>query len=293
MAQTTEPTWTLGALLDWTAKHLAQKGVESPRLDAEVLLANAALCKRIDLYGTRYSDVASPEVRQTYRELIRKRLEGCPVAYLVSRKEFYGLGFMVSPAVLIPRPDTECVVNECLRLARALPEPGVLDVGTGSGAIAVAVARQHKGARVTATDLSPAALAVAERNAACHGLNGRVRFLPGDLFAPIPTGEQFDFILSNPPYIAHEDMAKLPVGVRHYEPHLALDGGPGGFAVFDRLVAQARQFLKPGGYLVVEIGSPQEGHARQRVSAYPEYDLGKTIRDGSGHPRVLVARRQP
>jgi release factor glutamine methyltransferase len=194
--------------------------------------------------------------------------------------------------VLIPRPDTECVVNECLRLARALPGPAILDVGTGSGAIAVAVARQHKGARLTATDLSPAALAVAERNAARHGLAGRIRFLHGDLFAPIPPTEQFHFILSNPPYIAHEDMEKLPDGVRHHEPHLALDGGPGGFAVFDRLVEQARQFLKPSGYLIVEIGSPQEEHARRRIAGFAGYELGKTIRDGSGHPRVLAVRRQ-
>src|SRR5262249_41634264 len=138
-----------------------------------------------------------------------------------------------------------------------------------------------------------AALAVAERNAARHGLAARIRFLPGDLFAPIPPLEQFDFILSNPPYIAHEDMDKLPVEVRHYEPHVALDGGPGGFAVFDRLGGPARQSRKPGGYLILETGSPQEKRARQRITACPGYDLGKTVRDGSGHPRVLVARRQP
>jgi release factor glutamine methyltransferase len=283
--------WTIGRLLDWTVGFLKQKGSESPRLDAEVLLAHALGCRRIDLY-TRYDEAAADDARQRFRDLVRQRVEGCPVAYLVGRKEFFSLEFEVGRDVLIPRPDTECVVNECLRLARALPEPAVLDVGTGSGAIAVAVARQHKGARLTATDLSPAALALAERNAARHSLAERVRFLHGDLFAPLPPGEQFEFILSNPPYIAHEDMERLPVGVRHYEPHLALDGGPGGFAVFDRLVDGARQFLRVGGYLIVEIGSPQEDYARQRIAACSDYELGKTIRDGSGHPRVLVARRQ-
>jgi release factor glutamine methyltransferase len=288
----TDQPWTIGRLLDWTAGFLKQKGSESPRLDAEVLLANALGCRRIELY-TRYEEQASEEVRQRFRDLVRQRIEGCPVAYLVGRKEFFSLEFEVSRDVLIPRPDTECVVVECLRLAKPLAEPDVIDVGTGSGAIAVAVARQHKGARVTATDLSAAALAVARRNAERHGLGERIRFLEGDLFGPIPEGERFDFVLSNPPYIPHEDLPKLPVGVRQYEPTLALDGGPGGYAVFERLVDRARQFLRPGGHLIVEIGSPQEGPARQRIEAHPGYELAKTVRDGSGHPRVLVARWQP
>jgi release factor glutamine methyltransferase len=287
-----EPSWTVGRLLDWTSGFLKQKGSESPRLDAEVLLAHALGCRRIELY-TRYEEDASEEARQRFRELIRQRIEGCPVAYLVGRKEFFSLEFEVNRDVLIPRPDTECVVVECLRLAKPLAEPDVLDIGTGSGAIAVAVAKQHKGARVTATDVSPAALAVARRNAGKHGLGERIRFLEGDVFGPVPDGERLDFILSNPPYIAHEDLGKLPVGVGQYEPHLALDGGPGGYVVFERLVAQAPRFLKPGGYLITEIGSPQEGPARQRIEAQAGYELAKTVRDGSGHPRVLVARWQP
>ena len=290
MAQTTEQTWTLGALLDWTAKHLAQKGVESPRLDAEVLLAHAALCKRIDLYGTRYSDVASPEVRQTYRELIRKRLEGCPVAYLVSRKEFYGLGFMVSPAVLIPRPDTETVVVEALAIAKKLEAPRIIDVGTGSGAIAIAVAKHHPKAIVTAIDVSEDALKVARFNAHKHGVTDGIRFLQGDLLAPV-AGETFDLIVSNPPYIPTEDLPKLPIGVRQYEPLTALDGGPGGFVVFDRLVEQVRKQLAPGGHLVVEIGSPQEQPARAKLAAIAEFTLLPTVFDSSRHPRVLIAIR--
>jgi release factor glutamine methyltransferase len=286
---TTEQPWTVGRLLDWTANFLKQKGSESPRLDTEVLLAHAIGCRRIDLY-TRYEEIAADEGRQRFRDLIRQRIEGCPVAYLVGRKEFFSLEFAVNRSVLIPRPDTECLVNECLRLAKEMAEPHVLDIGTGSGNIAVAVAHQVKKARVTAVDLSAEALAVAAGNAAKYKLTERIRFLQGDLFAPIPAGERFDFVLSNPPYIAAEDISKLPVGVREHEPHLALDGGPGGYAVFDRLIDQARNYLKPGGYLILEIGSPQEGPARQRLAAYPEYELGKTILDGSGHPRVLRAR---
>lgn len=291
MSATTQ-AWTIGGLLDWTARYLHEKGSEFPRLDAEVLLAHTLGCKRIQLY-TRYEEAAPEEARGHFRALIRRRVEGCPVAYLVGKKEFFGLEFEVGPAVLIPRPDSEHVVMECLKLARGMPAPRVLDIGTGSGNIAVAVAHRHKGACVTAVDLSADALAVAARNAAKHGLAERIRFLHGDLFALLQAGERFDFILSNPPYIADEDMARLPIGVRDFEPHAALRGGPGGFAVFNRLVTQARDHLGPGGWLVVEIGAPQETQARARLAAHAEYELAPTLYDYSGHPRVLVARRRP
>jgi release factor glutamine methyltransferase len=284
-------TWTVGELLNWTARYLAEKGVEFPRLDAEVLLAHVLACKRIDLYGLRFAERAEGEVRERYKELIRRRLEGCPVAYLVGRKEFFGLDFEVTSAVLIPRPDSELVVMECLALARSMARPRVVDVGTGSGNLAVAVAQQHAGAQVTAVDRSGEALAVARRNARRHQVEERIRFLEGNLFGPLEHGERFDFVLSNPPYIPSEDLAKLPAGVRDYEPRLALDGGPGGFEVFDRLIEQARSFLEPGGYLIVEIGAPQEQPARARIAAWPEYDLAETAHDYSGHPRVLRARR--
>ncbi len=287
-AKIDEP-WTLGRLLTWTTRFLSQKGVESPRLDTEVMLAHVLGCERIHLY-TRYEEEAPDDVRQRFRDLVRKRSEGCPVAYLVGRKEFFSLAFEVGPSVLIPRPDTEELVVECLRLAKPLAEPAVLDLGTGSGAIAVAVAKQHKGGQVTAVDVSPEALAVAKRNAEKHGVAGRVTFLLGDLFAPLPAGERFDFVVSNPPYIKSADLAGLEPGVRDHEPRLALDGGADGFAVFDRIARGAGDFLKPGGVLLVEIGSPQEAGARARLAARAEFELGATIKDGSGHPRVLAAR---
>jgi release factor glutamine methyltransferase len=282
--------WTIGELLDWTANFLAQKGSEFPRLDAEVLLAHALGCKRIELY-TRHGELATSEQRQRYRELVGKRIEGCPVAYLVGRKEFFSLELEVTPAVLIPRPDSEHVVMECLRLAKDMQEPTILDIGTGSGNLAIAIAQRHKGAKVIAVDISPDALAVAKRNAEKHGVAARITFLQGDLFAPV-AGQRFDFIVSNPPYIPHNDIAKLAPGVRDYEPHRALDGGPDGFAVFDRLLKEAGNYLKPGGYLLVEIGAPQEEPARKRISAHGAYDLADTVHDYSGHPRVLVARRR-
>lgn len=285
----TDQPWTIGRLLEWTTQFLAQKGSEFPRLDTEVLLAHVLKCKRIAVY-TRFSEEASPEVRQQLRELIRQRVEGCPVAYLVGRKEFYSLEFEVSRDVLIPRADSETAVGECLRLAKGVPEPAILDIGTGSGNLAVAIAHHHKSSSVTAIDISPASLAIARRNAEKNGVTARVRFLEGDLFAPLGADEHFDFIVSNPPYIPHTDIAGLAPGVRDFEPHLALDGGPDGFVVFDRLIAGAAQHLKAGGYLIVEIGAPQEAPARQRLEAHGGYELAPTVRDNSGHPRVLLAR---
>jgi len=288
----TEQPWTIGRLLEWTKQYLTQKKLESPRLETEVLLAHTLGCKRIDLYA-RFEEEASEESRQKFRDLIRQRLGGCPVAYLVGVKEFFVLEFEVNPSVLIPRDDSGCLVEECLRLSRDFPEPRVLDIGAGSGNLTVAVAWKNKKARVTAVDISSEALAVASRNATRHGVADRVRFLQGDLFSPLLAEERFEFIVSNPPYIPHADIAQLDLTVRNYEPHLALDGGHDGFAVFDRLLAGAGDRLQPGGYLLVEIGSPQEEDARRRFLAYPGFELAATIRDSEGRPRVLRARWQP
>jgi release factor glutamine methyltransferase len=282
--------WTVGGLLTWTAQFLAEKGVEFPRLDAEVLLSEVLHCKRIDLYGSRYAETASEEARSQFRTLIRRRLEGCPVAYLVGRKEFFSLALEVTPAVLIPRPDSETLVVATLERAKELASPTILDIGTGSGNVAVALAKNHPGARVTATDISPEALAVAQRNAETHGVAERVRFLRGALLDAVPAEERFDVIVSNPPYIPSGDIASLAVGVRDYEPHTALDGGPDGFAVFERLVNAARRRLAEGGQLLIEIGAPQEARARAIIAAYPEYQLDATLYDHSGHPRVVRAR---
>jgi release factor glutamine methyltransferase len=283
-------TWTIGGLLNWTARFLAQKGSEFPRLDAEVLLAHALQCRRIELY-TRFDEPAPDAVRETFRELVRRRVEGCPVAYLVGRKEFFSLELEVSPAVLIPRPESEFVVLECVRLAKTMADPRILDIGTGSGNIAVAVARQLPRARVTAADISPEALAVAQRNALRHAVQERVEFILSDLFGSIGSESSFDFILSNPPYIATEELPRLPSGVKNYEPKIALNGGDGGFAVFDRLLAGATRYLKIKGYFIVEIGAPQEASARQRIGQYGNFLLAPTNRDYSGHPRVLTAQR--
>jgi release factor glutamine methyltransferase len=289
---TAEQPWTIRRLLEWTTKRLSPLAGKSAQVEASVLLAHALDCRRIDLY-TRYDEVPVDEARARFRDLVRRRVEGCPVAYLVGHKEFYSLDFEVTPAVLIPRDDTGWLVEDCLRLARDLPSPAILDVGTGSGCIAITVAQRLKTAQVTATDISSEALAVAARNAGRHKVADRVRFLPGDLFAALSEGERFDFVLSNPPYITSAVIETLAPEVKDYEPRLALDGGPEGFSVIDRLLADVDTRLKPGGYLLVEIGADQESAARARFSALPGYELAPTLRDGAGLPRVLRARRPP
>jgi len=251
-----DESWPVRRLLAWTTEFLGKKGVEKPGLDASLLLAHALGWKRIDIYA-RADEEPPDDARQRFRELVRRRADGCPTAYLVGRKEFYSLEFEVSPAVLIPRDDSSWLVEECLRVARDRPEPRVLDLGTGSGCLAVTVAKRHKAARVTAVDLSPEALAVAARNAAKHGVSDRITFLEGDLFAPLPAGQRFDLIVSNPPYVSHAEYAALDRGVRDFEPRLALEAGDDGLDVLRRVVAGAPAHLVAGGVLAVEVGAGQ------------------------------------
>jgi len=279
-------TWTVRRLLEWTEDFLRKKGFESPRLEAQILLAHALGCKKIDLY-VRFSEEPSEDKRTAFRDIIKKRSEGTPVAYLVGHREFYSLSFAVSPDVLIPRPETETLVMEALRLLKPLASPRILDIGTGSGCIAVTIAKQHKSAQVTAIDVSPKALAIARGNAEQNAVADRVTFVEGDMFAPLAL-QSFDLIASNPPYIAHAEFPTLDPGVRDFEPRSALDGGPDGLEFYRRLAADATQFLSPGGTILVEIGSTQEDAVRALFAARME--VGTTIRDLGGRPRVIAAR---
>jgi release factor glutamine methyltransferase len=279
--------WTIRALMEWTEQHFKQKAIESPRLEAQLLLAHALGCKKTELY-TRWDEVVDEARRGEFRRLIERRLAGCPVQYLLGYREFFLLTLEVTPAVLIPRPETELLVTEALNHLRPRTAPRVLDVGTGSGCIAIAIARNIPSAQVTASDVSSEALEVAQRNAARHDLNGRVRFIQGDLLAPL-AGEQFDLIVSNPPYVSHPEFEKLAPQVRDFEPRLALDGGPDGFEVFNRLIPSARPHLAAGAALLLEIGPAQEDGVRRLLD---EAGLapGPTIRDDQRLPRVLSGR---
>jgi release factor glutamine methyltransferase len=284
-------TWTIRALMDWTENHFQQKGLETPRLEAQLLLAHALNCRRVELY-TRWDEVVSDGPRGRFRDLVKRRLDGCPAMYLIGRREFYALEFEVTPAVLIPRPETEVLVTEALNRLKDTPEARILDIGTGSGCIAIALAFQNKTARLTAIDISPDALEVARRNASKHRVLERIRFLHGDLLEPLPQGERFHVIVSNPPYVTQAEWEQLPPHIREHEPALALLAGEDGLAVYDRLIPAAAEFLEPGGHLLLEIGATQEARVRQRLEATGKYEAGATIRDHAGLPRVVMALRK-
>ncbi|MGE5754370.1 MAG: peptide chain release factor N(5)-glutamine methyltransferase [Planctomycetaceae bacterium] len=283
--------WTVGRLLTWTTDYLKRRGSEFPRLDAEVLLAHVLDWERVQLY-THYEEEVGERARAAFRDLVRRRAEGSPVAYLVGRKEFYSLPLSVSPAVLIPRPDTEFVVVEFLAVMKGVPSPRAVDVGTGSGCLALACAHQHTSAHFVALDLSPEALAVAESNARALGLADRVAFRQGNRLEPVAGDDPFDAIVSNPPYIPTAVIPTLEPGVRDYEPHLALDGGADGLQVAAPLIAESIPLLKPGGHLILEIGSGQEGPIRSLIAAHPVFKLAPTVRDHANQPRVVRATRR-
>jgi release factor glutamine methyltransferase len=289
--------WTIGRLLNWTTDFLREKGAESPRLDAEVLLAHVRGCKRIELY-TAFEEVADEQLRQRFRELVKERAGGKPVAYLVGQREFFSLPFEVTADVLIPRPETELVVVRALDLAKQSPLTErtdgiqIADVGTGSGILAVTLAKRLPAAKVTAVDVSPAALAVAQRNAQRHGVAERIEWFHSDVFAGVPADRQFDLVVSNPPYITSAEMRALADDVRRYEPALALDGGEQGTAVIERLIPQAAQRLRPFGWLLMEISPTIVGQVESLVEAETRLERRATLKDLAGLPRVVQAQRR-
>lgn len=283
-------SWTVKRLLTWTADFLKKKGSESPRLDAEVLLSHVLSWPRVQLY-THFEQEVEEGARSAFRELVKKRAEGAPVAYLVGRKEFFSLPMIVSPAVLIPRPDTETAVVVALDCLKGKHAPRVVDVGTGSGCLALAIAKHHPTAQIIAIDFSGEALAVARQNAEVLGLGQRVEFREGDVLAPVGDEDSFDLIVSNPPYIPSGDIAGLEAGVRDFEPRLALDGGPDGLLMVGRLIEEAHRLLKPDGDLVLEIGADQEAPVRALIVSRGGFAPSTTIRDAANHPRVIRATR--
>lgn len=286
--------WTILRLLTWTTDFLKGKGVEQPRLEAEVLLAEARGCKRIELY-TSFADVPADDVRTKFRELVKKRAEGAPVAYLVGRKEFFSLSLRVTGDVLIPRPETEHLVIEALDLLKTIDAndrpPAIADVGTGSGAIAVALAKHAPEAKLTAIDISQAALDVAMGNAAEHEVTERIDFKQGDLLNDFPPSPAFDLIVSNPPYVSSEEMRELAAEVRSFEPKLALEAGPRGTEIIARLIPQAAERLIPKGWLLVEISPMIETAVHELFAADGRYEPAVTAKDLAGRARVVKGRR--
>jgi release factor glutamine methyltransferase len=282
--------WTIARLLAWTTEFFSRRELESPRLCAELLLAHALGCQRLELY-TRHEQVPPQGALASFREAVREAASGRPIAYLTGFKEFFSLAFEVTPAVLIPRPETEVLVERTIALIRST-DPRlrrVLDLGTGSGCIAVSLARHLPGAQVFASDISAAALDVARRNAERHGLLDRIEFREGDLLACWQDVEPFDVIVSNPPYIGTREADELPASVREYEPHAALYAGEDGLAVLRRIAAEAPSRLVAGGHLLTEVGYRQSAAVRALLDEAGWRDI-VTYRDDLRHERVVHAR---
>jgi release factor glutamine methyltransferase len=279
-----QKTWTVLELLKWTTDHFADKGIDTARLDAECLLAHALGSDRMRLYIDFEKPVLEDE-RDKFRELVRKRAgERIPVSQLLGTKEFWSLELRVTRDVLTPRPETEALVQAALdRLADPEKPWRVLDVGTGSGAVALAIAVEKPQSVITATDISQEALKIAQENAETHGVSDRIRFLEGDLLRPVK-GESFDLVVSNPPYVARSTQPGLPPELAH-EPDVALFGGEDGFEVYDRLIGQAREVLSPAGVLWLEHGASQAAGVTERLLAAGFVPL-PTRQDLAGIDRV-------
>ena len=283
--------WTIGKLLTWTRSHFESRSVDEPRLSAEILLAHALGCRRIDLYA-RFEQAPTEPQRATFRELVRKAAEHQPIAYLVGHKEFYSLDFVVTPDVLIPRPETELLVEQALAWCATHPQDryDLLDIGTGSGCIAIAICKRRPTAHAVATDNSEAALAVAAENVRRHELAERIRTIRADLFElppdAVPPGK-FDLVVSNPPYVSETDRESLPENVRKYEPAAALFAGDDGLEMYRRIAAQIAKFLRPGGLVLLEVGMGQSDKVEAFFVDAKLKPVGR-YKDGQGIDRALA-----
>jgi release factor glutamine methyltransferase len=288
--------WTIDAVLRWASDDFRQRGIDTARLDAELLLAHALGVTRLQLVVDGKRPLLPPELDRM-RQLVRRRRSREPVAYLLGRREFYGRSFRVDPRVLVPRPDTEALVDVALERTRhASLSMRALDLCTGSGCVAVTLARERPTSFVVAADVSEDALAVARENALRLGAYN-VAFRRGDLFAPLDPGWRFDLVVSNPPYVPSPEIASLEPDVRDFEPRLALDGGPDGLALLRRIVTGAPERLAAGGVLALEVGA---GEAAEVVAMLENGSFGsvEVRRDYGRIERVvsgvlLRAERRP
>lgn len=289
------PPWTILRVLRWAQSYLQKKGISEPRASAAVLLAHCLRCTRLDLY-LRYDQPLSPDELDCYKRLLRRRLAHEPTQYITGHQEFWSLDFLVSPAVLIPRPETEVIIEAVLKYAADLPDgPAnrrILDVGTGSGVLAVVLAKEVPQAQVVALDQSAAALALARENIRRHEVQDRVALVQGDLLTPLAPEPFFDIIVSNPPYIPTGEWEQLPADIKDYEPRLALDGGPDGLAVIRLLVAELHQLLRPGGLVALEVGQDQAEAVAQLLAQTQAYAPPRILSDYQRIGRVVTAQRQ-
>ncbi len=273
----------------WAIRTLEQAGVDSPALTADLLLGRVLEWSRVRVLSRPEAHLRADSL-ECFRSLIERRSKGEPLQYLTGEQEFFGLALRVTPEVLIPRPETEILVERAISLASGRREPRIVDVGTGSGCIAVAVAHEIPDATLCAVDISLSALCVARTNAVRHGVLDRIRFFACNLLEGIRRQPFFDFVLSNPPYVADSEYNTLPAVVRDHEPHPALFAGASGLAMHRRLVPQAAVHLVPGGYLLLEIGLGQ-ADAVTGLIRQEGLSLESIHSDLQGIPRCVVARK--
>jgi len=268
-------------------ERLEERARGDARLDAETLLMHVLSRDRAYLYAYPELELSCRELNK-YNELLRRRASGEPLQYITGHQQFWGLDLLINPSVLIPRPETEHAVETALELLRSVEAPKIIDVGTGSGCIALALASELQKADIDAVDLSAPALEVARLNAERFGLE-RIRFRQNDLLAAfLHNGPAFDLVISNPPYVGEREADKLQIEVRQHEPHSALFGGEEGLDIYRRLIPQAAEVLKRGGWLVMEIGYSQEQAVRELLTDWREV---RSVGDLQGIPRVIASRR--
>ena len=287
-------SWTVQKLLNWVTEYLTGKGVDSPRLSAELLLCHVVGLARIELY-TQFDRPVPPQKLDQLHDLVKRAGLHEPVAYLTGRTEFYSIELDISSDCLIPRPETELLVQRAIEFLRSRDGVQfVCDLCTGSGCIAVAVARNFLDARVVATDISSGALELADRNIAKHQLHERVELLQGDLFEPLVAQldvGQFDLIVCNPPYVSSSEYETLAANVKDYEPKSALLAGADGLDVYRRLIDKVDQFLKPGAALMLEIGYAQGPAVRELLEQTGAFAEIKIEKDPQNNDRVVTATK--
>lgn len=284
---------TVGALIVWARQSLVRAGVSNGAQEA-VWLVEHALSVRSHQLVSHADRLVSPAVQACIESLIARRVAREPLQYLLGTQEFCGLEFSVSPAVLIPRPETELLIHHVIEHVQCLPNSAIVDVGTGSGCVAITLAVRLKGQRILAVDRSPEALEVAQVNAMKHGVRDRIEWLEGDLLSPLQARRaagMIDVIVSNPPYISESDWAGLEPEVRVFEPRMALVGGEQGTEFHERLLRESREFLVPSGVLVMEMGAGQAPIVRQLAERVGGYRALRIIEDAAGIERVVIVRR--
>jgi len=281
---------TVLSLLNETTEALSRHCPDTPRLDAEVLLVHLLKTDKINFY--LYPENPVPDkAKEQLQELISRRTEGEPVSYIIGHKEFWSLRFKVNRAVMIPRPQTETLIEATLQIFPSGSSPSVLEIGTGSGAISIALSSELPRASIIATDISSEALTIARENASANGI-ASITFIQGNLYGPVKTENKFfDLIISNPPYIPTDDISLLPAGIRNYEPHIALDGKLDGLEYYRKIVGEACNYLKSGGFLLLEVGDKQSRDVCHIISQNQGFSTPETVKDLLDIERVVKACR--